>query len=99
MHILSRVELEWDERNAATNLKKHGLDFADASTVLYDDQALTIPDQHADEERFVTPGMDALGRILVVVYTWRARACDSYRLAKQPPESVNSTQVHHETRI
>jgi len=23
------------------------------------------------EERFVTIGMDALGRILVVVYTWR----------------------------
>lgn len=28
-------------------------------------------DDGSDEERFVTIGMDAFGRILVVVYTWR----------------------------
>ncbi len=30
---------------------------------------VTIPDETADEERFVTVGSDILGRILVVVYT------------------------------
>jgi uncharacterized DUF497 family protein len=65
------VEVEWDSRKAASNLKKHGVDFADAATVLYDDLALTVSDEHADEERYVTLGMDALGRILVVAYTWR----------------------------
>jgi uncharacterized DUF497 family protein len=40
--------------------------------VLYDERAITIPDEGPDEEdRFVTLGMDALGRVLVVVYTWR----------------------------
>jgi uncharacterized DUF497 family protein len=34
-------------------------------------RAITIPDEYPFEERFVTVGMDALGRILVVVYTWR----------------------------
>jgi uncharacterized DUF497 family protein len=43
-----------------------------AATVLTDDFALTIPDRDADEERFVTLGIDALGRVLVVIYTWRA---------------------------
>ena len=33
---------------------------------------ITLPDDRADEERFVTIGTDAVGRILVVVYTWRA---------------------------
>jgi uncharacterized protein len=47
------------------------LDFADAATVLDDDYAITIPDEGLDEERLVTTGMDALGRVLVVVYTWR----------------------------
>jgi len=28
------VEFEWDERKAAVNLKKHGVDFADAALVL-----------------------------------------------------------------
>ena len=32
-------------------------------------------DEHPDEERFVTMGMDALGRIIVVVYTLRADSC------------------------
>jgi len=66
------VELEWDSRKALSNLRKHGIDFADAAMVLYDDCAITVPDDRTDEERFVTIGMDVLGRVLVVVYTWRA---------------------------
>ena len=64
-------DVEWDPRKAAANLKKHGVDFADAATVLYDERAVTIRDDHAREERYVTIGMDALARALVVVYTWR----------------------------
>ncbi len=51
--------------------KKHGIDFADAATVLEDEFALTRADHDHDEERFVTVGADALGRVPVVVYTWR----------------------------
>jgi hypothetical protein len=66
------VEVEWDQRKTDSNLKKHGVDFADAATVLFDDLAITISDDSVDEEeRYVTLGMDALGRCLVVVYTWR----------------------------
>jgi hypothetical protein len=63
--------VQWDPDKAAANLKKHGIDFADAATVLSDDFALTLPDDDPNEERFVTLGMDALGRVLVVAYTWR----------------------------
>ncbi|QQS49507.1 MAG: BrnT family toxin [Acidobacteriota bacterium] len=65
------MEYEWDHKKAAVNLRKHGIDFADAVTVLDDYNALTIPDPISEEERFVTMGLDALGRVLVVVYTWR----------------------------
>ena len=65
------VEVEWDARKAASNLRRHGIDFADAATVLYDELAVTVADEERDEERFVTIGMDALGRLLVVVFTWR----------------------------
>ena len=40
-------------------------------SVLEDDEALTLDDDDPDEDRFITIGTDALGRILVVVYTWR----------------------------
>ncbi|MEJ2108697.1 MAG: BrnT family toxin [Acidobacteriota bacterium] len=58
---------EWDSRKAATNLKKHGIDFADAATALYDESAITIQDDCVNERRFITIGMDALGRVSVVI--------------------------------
>lgn len=63
--------VEWDAEKAASNVRKHKIDFADAATALGDESALTRSDEDPDEERFVTLGMDALGRLLVVAYTWR----------------------------
>jgi len=62
---------EWDPRKAKQNLRKHGIAFSDAVSVFFDDSAITIEDINPEEERFATLGMDALGRILVLVYTWR----------------------------
>jgi uncharacterized protein len=62
---------EWDTRKAASNLRKHGVQFADAVAVLEDDCAITLPDDTHDEERWVTIGIDGLGRIMTVVYAWR----------------------------
>ena len=64
---------QWDAEKAAANLRKHGVDFADAETALRDESALTRPDDDPEGERFVTLGMDALGRLLVVVYEWGGR--------------------------
>ncbi len=38
------TEFEWDRRKASTNLGKHGIDFADATEVLFDPLAITVPD-------------------------------------------------------
>ena len=65
------MDYEWDETKAQKNRRDHGIDFADAATVFEDDLALTALDDASVEERFVTLGMDAMGRLLVVVYTWR----------------------------
>src|ERR1041385_8745591 len=67
----ARVSYEWDPKKAASNLRKHGIDFADAVTALEDDQALTLDDDYPQEQRLTTLGIDALGRVLVVVYTFR----------------------------
>jgi hypothetical protein len=65
------VVYEWDPKKATSNLRKHGVDFADAAIVFEDKSAVTIDDDDPDEKRFVTIGMDVLARVLVVVYTWR----------------------------
>jgi hypothetical protein len=63
------MSFEWNEDKARTNLSKHGIDFADAIAALEDGRAISVRDPAPDEERWVTIGMDVLGRILVVIYT------------------------------
>jgi uncharacterized protein len=65
------VQYEWDPQKAKTNFEKHEILFADAVTVFEDVLCLTIPDDYPGEDRFITLGMDANGRILVIVYTYR----------------------------
>lgn len=66
-------ELEFDPGKAGENLRKHGVSFAHAEQALRDPAGVTIEDPDArGEARFVTLGMDAVGRILVIVHTPRA---------------------------
>ena len=71
------MAFQWDPEKARTNLRRHRVDFADAATVFEDPRALTRDDPHPREERFVTLGLDALGRLLVVCWTSRD---DEYRI-------------------
>ncbi len=66
------MDFEFDPAKAAANLKKHGVSFADAEQALRDPFGVTIDDPDAESERrSITLGMDALGRVLVVVHTQR----------------------------
>jgi len=68
------MTFEWDPEKAQRNCKKHGISFADAVEVLSDEYAITIEDRSSQEQRHMTIGLDALGRMLVVVYTWRGES-------------------------
>jgi uncharacterized DUF497 family protein len=67
------IEFEWDAKKAASNLVKHGVSFDEASTIFGDSLATTIPDpdHSSDEERWVTTGQSAYGRLLIVSHTDR----------------------------
>jgi len=65
------MDYQWDRGKVTSNRRKHGVRFADAVTVFNDDRALTVEDDFPDEERFATLGMDASGRLMMVVYTYR----------------------------
>ncbi len=87
------MEYEWDANKAQFNRQKHGIDFADAVSVFADNFAITVIDEHPDEERFVTIGMDGLSRILVVVYTWRG---DCIRLISARKATRRERQQYEE---
>jgi uncharacterized DUF497 family protein len=68
------VQFEWDVYKAAQNLAKHGVSFDEASTVFGDPLAGTVRDPRpssAREVRFVTIGLAASQRLLVVAHTDR----------------------------
>jgi len=59
---------EWNPVKAKENLRKHGVDFADAVIALEDENALTIEDPDHSELRFKTLGMGPSLNILFVVH-------------------------------
>jgi uncharacterized DUF497 family protein len=65
---------EWDDKKAAENLTKHGVSFAEASTVFADPLSRTILDplHSEEEERLVILGQSGLQHTLVVVHTYRS---------------------------
>jgi len=68
--------VEWDETKARHNLRKHGVSFVEAATVLLDRLALLVPDlRHShDEDRWLVIGHSAHNRLIVVTYTERRNA-------------------------
>jgi hypothetical protein len=65
--------VEWDDRKAVANAKKHGVTFTEAATVLRHPLSLTFrdPDHSVDEFRFITIGVGQSGRILMVAHADR----------------------------
>ena len=86
-------QIEFDPAKARANLAKHKVSFAHAEQTLRDPSAITVEDPDAQgERRFVTLGLDALGRILVVVYTPRG---DRVRLISARKASRGEAAQYH----
>lgn len=71
------MTFEWDRQKARINRAKHDIAFEDVFGVFDDPRALTIGQIVQGEQRQVTIGLDAFGRLVVVAYTWRG---DSIRI-------------------
>ena len=70
---IEEMEYQWDVAQARSNLRKHGIDFADAVGVFEDEWAFTRKEEEVvGEFRFATLGMDFLGRIVRIGATLSA---------------------------
>jgi uncharacterized protein len=66
------MELIWDEKKRAANIRKHGLDFADARLVYDNPGKVTFSSQRNDETRLVDIAMvEIAGRVLTLIYVER----------------------------
>jgi uncharacterized protein len=94
------VLTEWDPGKARLNSRKHGISFADAIACLEDKGALTTRDPFSEEEeRWVTMGLDVLGRVLVIVYTWRGESVRLISARKATARERRQYEDANETRI
>ncbi len=65
------MEFAWDEKKRKTNIRNHGLDFADAKMV-FSGATFTFEDDRFDygEQRFITMGL-LRGIVVVIAHTER----------------------------
>jgi uncharacterized DUF497 family protein len=90
------VVFRWDPKKAAANVKKHGIDFHEAATVLDDTLSSTFPDTgHSGlvEPRFLTMGMSSRSRILVVAHTEHN---DTVRIISARPATNHERRFYEE---
>ena len=74
MHTI-KTEITWDSVKAKSNRLKHRVFFSEVEPVFYDPDAISFEDKDSKgEERYVVIGTDSLGRLVVVVYTYRGPA-------------------------
>ena len=82
------LKFDWDRRKETANRKKHGVSFAEARTVFFDENARVIADPgHSDEEeRFILLGLSSQLRLLVV--------CHCYREAQGPIRIISARKAN-----
>ena len=71
---MNSIKFELDASKAASNIQKHGVTFAEARTVFFDEQARLIndPDHSESEDRFILLGSSSSLRVIVVCHCYRS---------------------------
>jgi uncharacterized protein len=71
--VVAELSFRWDPAKDTINRRKHGIGFAEAATVFYDDDALLVadPEHSQEEDRFLLLGLSSRLRALVVCHCYR----------------------------
>ena len=88
------MKFAWDAEKAVQNLRKHGVDFADAVIALEDENALTLEDYGHQEQRFMTLSMGPKLNVLFVVHVERCE--DTIRLISARKADRSETKQYYQ---
>ena len=86
----------WDPKKAELNLRKHGISFVEAQTVLESKGQLVLEDKSHNEDRFIVLGYSNSARLLVVVYCYREQ--DAIRIISAR-KAISKERKIYEKRI
>ena len=89
------TKFEWDLRKAKQNVHKHRVSFEEAETAILDALSKTTldPDHSRTENRFITLGVSARRRLLVVCHTQRR---DSIRIISARIATKQEREIYEE---
>lgn len=89
------MKIEWDPIKAKLNLEKHGVAFEEAATAMTDPMAVTgaDPDHSTYEARYITFGVSARNRLLVVSHTEEG---ETIRLISARKASKGEREIYEE---
>jgi len=89
------VKIQWDSRKNVANKRKHGISFEEASTVLYDENAVEFYDEGEldSEDRFLLLGVSHKIRMLMVCYCVREE--DSIRIISARKATATEAKEYH----
>jgi uncharacterized protein len=92
------LDFEWDDGKSESNLRKHGVLFAEAATVFHDALGLFLPDSvhSVGEDRFVLIGISALRRLLTVVPVERS---ERPRIISARAATARERREHEQGRL
>ena len=70
---MKEIIFEWHENKNQLNKVKHRIDFEEAKTVFYDDDAILFddPDHSLEEERFLILGITEHDKLCIVSHCYR----------------------------
>lgn len=96
------MRFSWDETKAATNRRKHGVDFIEAVSVFSDEHARLIadPEHSDDEDRFILLGMSARLHLLVICHCYRNGGDEIRIISVRKATRIEQKQywyLHHES--
>jgi len=93
--LFERVRaVEWNEEKAASNRRKHGIDFDEAVEVFYGAFLLRRSDRK-EEERWLAIG-ETEGRVITVVFTWRG---DALRIISARRARRNERRAYYQEKM
>jgi hypothetical protein len=93
--LFERIQaVEWNEEKAASNRRKHGIDFDEAIEVFYGATLLRRSDRNM-EERWIAIG-ESEDRVITVVVTWRG---DTLRIISARRARKNEKRAYHQETL
>lgn len=94
---MDNINFEWNEKENQINQRKHGINFEEAKTVFFDDNAILFddPEHSMEEERFLILGISKNENLCIVSHCYRL-GDNIIRIISARKATKNETKIYNQ---